>query len=223
MASRVGLYTILLLLVAGTSAAAGWKTVARKQGVLVMMRDVPGRSFPTIRTVAVINENIYDVLAVLSDVKRYPQWMVRCIEARRLSQRGDLEYVTYARTDAPWPVSDRDAVYHAKVYPKPAQRLVMVRFRAVKDLRVPPRAGLVRLTRLAGYYGLKILGPRRTQIDYQLNADPGGWIPAWIGKITARHAVLDTILALRKQVRKTRGWYAKRIARWKRLEQQLRK
>lgn len=200
----------------GTPASAsGWETVAEEHGVLVMMRDVPGRSFPTIRTVAVIEQSIYDVLAVLSDVTRFPQWMQRCAEARRLSQRGELEYVTYSRTEAPWPVSDRDAVYHAKVTVHLEQKLVMVRFRAVKNPRVPARDGIVRLANLKGYYGLKVLGPRRTQIDYELNADPGGWIPTWVGKITARRAVIDTIRALRRQVRKTRGLYAKRIARWK--------
>jgi hypothetical protein len=224
MASRVALLAVVLTLTTAASrpAAGGdWETVAREDGILVMMREIPNRHFPTIRTVAVLNESIYDVLAVLSDVERYPQWMVRCAEARRLSQRGELEYVTYSRTDAPWPVSDRDAVYHARATVKMKQKLVMVRFHAVKDRRVPPKDGLVRLDRLQGYYGLKILGPRKTQLDYQLDADPGGWIPKWVGKITAKHAVIDTIHNLRKHVAKTRGWYAKRIARWKRLQTTL--
>jgi hypothetical protein len=190
--------------------------------MLVMMRETPGRSFPTIRLVAVLEENIYDVLAVLSDQSRYPEWMARCAEARNLSQPSELEYITYSRTDAPWPVSDRDAVYHALASVNLAHKLIMVRFRAVKDNRVPPREGVVRLDKLEGYYGLKILGPRRTQLDYQLDADPGGWIPRWVGKITARRAVIDTIRALRKQVARTRGWYARRIARWKQMERQLR-
>jgi hypothetical protein len=211
-----------LLLVSAPAAAGGWKTVAHEHGVLVMMRDVPGFNFPEIRTVAVLNANIFDVLGVLSDVGRYPQWMQRCAEARRMSDRGDLEYLTYSRTAAPWPVSDRDAVYNAKVYPKLEQNLIMVKFRAVKDPRVPPRDGIVRLHDLHGYYALKILGPRRVQIDYQLYADPGGWIPTWVGKITAKRSVITTMVNLRKQVRKTRGWYAKRIARWKKLERKLR-
>jgi hypothetical protein len=215
------LIAILILATAEHPAVAGWKSVADQDGILVMMRDIPGRSFPTIRTVAVIDENLYDVLAVLSDQSRYPEWMARCAEARRLSQRGELEYVTYSRTRAPWPVSDRDAVYHALASVKLAQKLVMVHFRAVQDSRVPPKKGVVRLDKLQGYYGLKILGPRKTQIDYQLDADPGGWIPTWVGKITAKRAVIDTIRSLRKQVARTRGWYATRIARWKQIEKEL--
>jgi len=216
------LTTLTLVLAATTTAhAGGWETVAREPDVMVMMRDVPGRNFPTIRAVAVIDESIYDLLAVLSDVNRYPQWMKRCAEARRLSQRGELEYVTYSRTAAPWPVSDRDAVYYARARVQLKKKLVMVRFKAVKDLRVPPRDGIVRLDKLQGYYALKILGPNKTQLDYQLDADPGGWIPTWVGKITAKHAVIDTIRALRKQVKKTRGWYAKRITRWKKIQDKL--
>ncbi len=214
---------LTMLLAPATAVAGSWKTVALEHGVKVMMRDVPGLSFPELRTIAVLQADVYDVLAVLSDVGRYPQWMMRCAEARRLEDRGDLEYLTYSRTGAPWPVSDRDAVYNAKVYPKLKQDLIMVRFRAVKDPRVPPKDGIVRLKNLHGYYALKILGPRRVQIDYQLFADPGGWIPTWVGKITAKRSVIKTMVNLRKQVRKTRGWYAKRIARWKKLEQKLRR
>jgi hypothetical protein len=222
MTIRPSLLVGILALVAATNSfAGGWETVAREPDVLVMMRDMPGRSFPTIRAVSVIDASIYDLLAVLSDVNRYPQWMARCAEARRLSKRGEFEYVSYSRTDAPWPVSDRDAIYFARVQVKLSQKLVMVRFKAVKDKRVPPRDGVVRLDKLKGYYALKILGPRKTQMDYQLDADPGGWIPKWVGKITAKRAVIDTMRALNRQVKKTRGWYAKRIKRWKRLERKL--
>lgn len=218
IALLVGIST---LAAASTGRAGGWETVADEPDVKVLMRDVPGHNFPTIRAIAVLDESIYDVLAVLSDVNRYPKWMVRCAEARRLDKRGELEYVTYSRTDAPWPVSDRDAVYRARVRVKLSQKLVIVRFKAIKDARVPPRDGIVRLSKLSGYYALKILGPRKTQLDYQLYADPGGWIPKWVGRITAKSAVIDTIRALRKWVRKSHGRYAKRIARWKRMEKQL--
>ena len=207
--------------VAGRARAESWRTVADVDGMLVMMRDTPGRSFPTIRMVAVINESIFDVLAVLSDPPRFPEWMERCGESRILAQPNEFEYVTYSLTDAPWPVSDRDAVYRARATVTASQKLVMVRFQAVKDRRVPPRKGVVRLDRLQGYYGLKILGPRRTQLDYELDADPGGWVPKWIGKITARRAVINTIRALRKHVARTRGSYAKRIARWKQMANKL--
>jgi len=161
------------------------------------------------------------VLAVLSDQPRFPEWMERCAEARILAHPNELEYVTYSLTDAPWPVSDRDAVYRVRATVTPSQKLVMVRFQAVKDQRVPPRKGVVRLDTLQGYYGLKVLGPRRTQLDYELDADPGGWVPKWIGKITAKRAVINTIRALRKHVARTRGSYVQRIARWKQMAKKL--
>jgi hypothetical protein len=187
----------------------------------VMMSDAPGRSFPTIRATAVIHESIFDVLAVLSDPPRFPEWIERCAETRILARPSELEYVTYTLTDAPWPVSDRDAIYHARATVTPSQKLVMVRFQSVKDARVPPRKGVVRLDALRGYYGLKILGPRLTQFDYELDADPGGWVPKWIGRITAKRAVINTIRALRKHVARTRGSYVQRIARWKQLAKTL--
>lgn len=210
--------TLTLLWPAVSSAASNWRTVADEDGIKVMSREVPGRSFPTFRTVAVIKENIYDVLAVISDVRRYTGWMARCSASKKLSTRSEFEHVTYARTDAPWPVDDRDAVYHAQVTVSAKQRVVMIRFRAIKDPRMPPLDGVVRMDKLRGYFALKMLGPRTTQMDYQVDADPGGWIPTWVGEITARRAALDTIRALRAQARKTRGWYRTRVERWQHLD-----
>jgi hypothetical protein len=210
-----------LVVAAGHAEAGEWRTVADVDGMIVMMRDTPGRSFPTIRLAAVIDENLFDLLAVLSDPPRFPEWMERCAESRVLAHPNEYEYVTYSVTDAPWPVSDRDAIYRARATVVPAQKLVMVRFQAVKDQRVPPRKGMIRLDTLQGYYALKVLGPRRTQFDYELDADPGGWVPKWIGKITAKRAVINTIRQLRKQVAKTRGRYVQRINRWKEIAKQL--
>jgi len=196
-------------------AADGWRTVARESGALVMLRDVPGRSFPTFRAVWQVQENIYDVLAVLSDVERHTQWIDNNAVSRLLKKKSEFAYVVYSRTDAPWPVADRDAVYHSRVTVHEKERLVMVRFWAGKSARMPPVSGVVRMSNLRGYYGLKMLGPKKTQVDYEVDADPAGWIPTWIGKIALKKSILKTVRALRERVKKTRGWYHKRIKRWR--------
>jgi hypothetical protein len=210
-----------VLALAGAGLAHGgevWEHVTNADGIAVTARDVPGRGFPTFRAVGTIDANLYDVLGVLSDVGRHKEWMQRCAEARLLRKMGETEYIVYSRTDAPWPVADRDAVFHSKVYWDTNKHVIDVRFWAERSPLMGEVKGVVRMYNLRGHYKFIGLGPSRTYVDYQVDADPGGKLPRWIAKLATRTLPLDTIRALRRQAQRTRGWYTERIKGWQALE-----
>jgi carbon monoxide dehydrogenase subunit G len=217
---------IALMVIVGwtpTFAVAGpsWQEVTKDDGIVVTQRNVPGRGFPTFRGVGDVNGSLYDVLAVLSDTPRFKQWMNRCAVAQRLRKVSETEYIIYMRTDAPWPVSDRDAVYHSKVHVDAKRKVVNIRFKAVVTRLKGPVDGVVRMTKLQGHYRLTALGASKTRVDYQVDADPAGSLPGWIARLATKRLPLKTLLALREQVKKTRGRYAARIARWKKMATRL--
>lgn len=219
MSLRAQFAILTLLSVTGVSAALQakpkWEHVTSKDGITVTMRDVPGRGFPTFRGVATINAYIFDVVAVISDIKRHTEWMEQCTDARLLKQKNEFVYVVYSRTNAPWPVSDRDAVYYSEAKVNPKRYEVKIHFRAVKSPLMGKVGGVVRMEKLRGYFHLRALGLDRTRIDYQVDADPAGMLPKWLAKLATKRLPLHTIRSLRKQVTRTRGWYHKRIKRWK--------
>jgi hypothetical protein len=215
------LFGVLFLPASDLQAGPKWKSVTREEGIAVMMREVPGRGFPTFRGVALIQAHLFDVLAVLSDIGRYTQWMDQCKEARLLKKINEQERIVYSVTNAPWPVADRDAVYYSKAHVDPKRSVVDIRFHAVRSKRMPERDGIVRMTRLRGHFKLRALGEKITLIDYQVDADPAGSIPKWLAKIATKRLPLHTIRDLRKQVKRTRGWYRKRIKRWEEMRRKL--
>lgn len=196
-------------------AAPGWKRITTEDGVTVTSRDVPGRGFPTFRGVGIIHADMYSVLAVMSDIPRHTEWMYNCKSIQLIRKIDDRQRIVYSRTRAPWPVSDRDAVYRSNVVVDRAHKAVSVEFRAVKSRYVAPVKGVVRMVNLRGHFKLRSLGAARTRIEYQVDADPGGWLPGWIARIATRKLPLATIQNLRRQVSKTRGLYRARIKRWK--------
>ena len=199
-------------------ASPQWKWIARKEGIAVAERDVPGRGFPTFRGVGMVKASIFQVLGVLSDTPRHTQWMDRCIEARMLRKISEKEYIVYSRTDVPWPISDRDAVYHSRVHVDRKRSIVDIRFRAVTSPLKGKVKGVVRMTRLRGHYKLTARSLTTTLVDFQVDADPAGSIPGWLARAATRRLPMQTIIKLRKQLTKTRGWYAKRIQRWKAMK-----
>jgi ribosome-associated toxin RatA of RatAB toxin-antitoxin module len=195
-------------------ASDEWRHLTTKDGIEVSEREVPGRAFPIFRGVGTIEANLYDVFAVISDVDRYTEWMHKCVDAREV--RGESETVRYAynRTSAPWPVSDRDVVLRSETIIIEPGGKVHVRFASVEEESVGPVKGVVRMRRLEGHYKLEALGPEQTRVEYQVDVDPGGRLPAWLVKRNTRDLPLHTLLNLRQQVSKTRGQYGEFIGRW---------
>lgn len=208
------LIIILLLAASPAAGAPKWKKILREDGISVSTREVQGRGFPTFRGVGVVHGNIFEVLAVLSDIKRYTEWQDSCVEAKLLRKINEREYVVYSRTDAPWPVSDRDAVNRSKVHVDLKRRIINVKFRAIRTPLKGAVSGVVRMNKLRGHFKLTSITRDKTRVDYKVDADPGGLLPTWLAKIATKKLPLQTIKKLRKQVKRTRGWYAKRIKRW---------
>lgn len=209
---------LVLSLVGFARANSRWRRIANEEGITVMEREVPGRGFPTFRGIGTIHASIYDVIAVISDIKRHTEWMQSLIASQLLEQVTEGQRIIYMRINSPWPVSDRDAVYRSetKVIRKNDEiDEVNITFRAVRSKLKVHVDGVVRMENLRGHYRFKALGANKTRVDYQVDADPGGWLPTWLAKLAARKLPLNTIRNMRKQVSRTRGWYAKRIKRWK--------
>lgn len=210
-----GLLVIAALALPGTARASSWQHVVTEDGITVTSREVPGRDFPTFRGVGVVHGSIYEVLAVLKDIGRYSEWMERAKNGRLLKQINELEYVVYGCTDAPWPVSDRDAVYQSKTIVDLPKMTVTVNFWAVKSKVMPPQDGIVRMEKLRGHFKFKALDERKTRVEYQADADPAGMLPTWVAKLATKKLPLATLQGLRRQVKRTRGWYERQIKAWK--------
>ena len=78
--------------------------------------------------------------------------------------------------------------------------------RAQPDL-LPLVEGRVRIPYSEIYFLLKRVDADSIEIEYGLDVDPGGALPKWMVRRTARNTLIDTILALEAQVARTRGQY----------------
>ena len=191
---------VLALLGAAPAAASEWQLVLRQDGIEVHRREVPGSRLLEFRGRGVIAAPLPRLLGVLRDVEHRTEWTERCIEAQIIEQRGERGQVSYNRTDAPWPVADRDVVLLGETRVDVAERRVRLEFRSVEDPRMPPRTGVVRMPMLRGHWHFTpIGGGAATEAEYQVHADPGGALPTWIANLAARQIPLKTLLGMRRQ------------------------
>lgn len=191
-----------------------WHQELTEDGIAVSMMNEEGRGLPAFRGVATVDWNLFEVLGMLDDAKRATEWMANCIDNRVVKQVNEFDRIIYNRTDAPWPVSDRDVVLAVTVTSDIEKREVAITFKSITWPGLGPVDGVVRMPKLKGHYKLQAIDLSHTRVTYQIDADPGGMLPDWLVTRASRRLPIETIAGMRKQLKKTAGKYEEFVKRY---------
>ncbi|WP_439107910.1 START domain-containing protein [Congregibacter sp.] len=176
---------VLLLSIgwAGSALSSDWEMQFDEGGVSVETRDVDGSDYKAFRAKALLPASPDDVLARLRDIESYTEWFPDTIEARAVEREGD-RWANYVRTDAPWPVKDRDAIYSQAL--TRTGGTIRIDVTAAPDI-LPDSKDAVRIRAAAGFWELVDVDGS-TAVHWEFHVEPGGNIPS--GLANAR--VLET-------------------------------
>ena len=183
-----------------------WKEVAIDRDVTVWSRDQTGRVWPELRARGQIYGELFHAMAVILDNERSCEWVPNCTESQEIKRLDARTTWVYSVTNSPWPVSDRDTVVKVVAEEIELDQQYRVVMQAQPDL-LPLVEGRVRIPYSKIYFLLKRAGANTIQIEYGLDVDPGGVLPKWMVRRTARNTLIETIIALETQVAQTRDQY----------------
>jgi len=197
------------------SAPPSWKKLYRREGITVFAKERPEHPLPVLKGVGVIPANLYLLLALIDDVPRHREWVFRLEESRFLERPDPLHAVAYLRFDFPWPTSDRDGIVRVVVKRrwKPHHE-VWIHFERTPHAKKPKRSGVVRVPRSKGFTRLRWMGPNKTHIVYQVDTDPGGWLPKWLVRWISRDLPLRILKGLRRQLKRRANDYGPFLRQW---------
>lgn len=197
----LSLALVLVLLAPGSARAAGWEQISNDDGIKVWKKKIEGSDFVAFRGRGVIKAPILNVAAVIRDADRETEWMENCVDAKTVRFLSATDAIVYNRTGSPAPfVQDRDTVLKTTTTVTPAEKTVLIEFSQTEDPKAPPKDGVVRMPVLKGHWKLRQLGPYSTELEYQVLADPGGSLPAWLVNLVSRKMPFHTVEHMRHQV-----------------------
>ena len=193
---------ILNLILFNATAKTDWKLRREESGVKIFTRSVEGSPFEEFRAVVIISKtSLTGVLDVITDVKNYPVNFPNCSSAKVLKQTGKYSDFHYITISAPWPVTDRDAIYEATTSISQDGKYARVKLVPHGDFTAK-NDNFIRVQKGSGYWELEELAPNTIQVVYQFHADPGGEIPGWIANTVIVQNPLKTLQSLREKVKK---------------------
>ncbi len=185
-----------LLASQATFAQDGWSLAKESEGIKVYVRTVEGSPLREFRGEVQIKATPDDVVKVLRDANAFRQWMPD-VAASELLKATDTDQYHYLDNKAPWPVSNRDGIYHF-TYAKAGDGAVTVRVEAVPGY-LPQREGKVRIPQAQGQWKL-VPSTDGVSVTYQMHASPGGAIPNWLANQTVVDTPYGTLKALRNNL-----------------------
>jgi hypothetical protein len=176
-----------------------WELKTDKDGIKVYKSTDSHSKFDQLKLECTINGSLSSIVAVLLDIGNYPQWVYHTRTSSLLKKVSDHELFFYEQIESPFGASDRDLVVETKINQDPATKVVHVTVRSVPNY-VPEKKGYVRVPMSDEKWTITPTSKNNCKIDYHLEIDPGGSVPAWLVNQFSQKGPYESFRQLRKQV-----------------------
>ena len=180
-------------------AADEWKLVEDGVDIKVYESEWEGYSENQYKGVGVIRQPIEIIAAVLADIESYPEWFHRCSEARKLAdaEASVLDFSLYIVIDAPWPFSDRHAVFRAQTTVDAVSKTIIIDSVAQMESEIPPQKDYVGITNSAQQWNLEKLAPQTTRITFINRTGASGSMTAGITNLGSKATVHQSLINMK--------------------------
>ena len=127
------------------------------------------------------------------------EWLQDCSESTLVKRIDSHDFYLYQRTEAPWPVSDRDYVVHMNISQNSDDFSILISFEAsVEESKTDEDC--VPITQLKGYWRFTPQSADSVFVEYETSADPAGDLPSWLANSFVVDQPLGSLTKLRERV-----------------------
>lgn len=179
----------------------GWKLYSEKDGIQVFTQPVSNSAFKAVKAVGVVETSMSRIAYVLMDVKTTKEWVYGTKVCSLLKQMTPADLIYYSEVDLPWPASNRDFIIRITLTQEPKTKLMTIVAENMPKY-ISEKNGIIRIQRSSGLWHIIPIDANHVRVEYTLQVDPGGWIPAWLVNMVASTGPYQSFVGLRKQVKK---------------------
>lgn len=200
MLRSASLFICVFAFLAG-HAQPNWKLRSSKDSITIYTAEVPGSRVNAIRIVTNVPATMSALIAVMLDIDATGEWVYSTKSIKVLKQVSPSEVYYYSELSFPWPASNRDFVAHIAVVQDPVSKIATLEAINVSDM-VPVKPGIVRVSQSIAKWTFTPLSKNLIRIEYFLQCDPGGSLPAWLINMFATKGPSESFKKLRSQLQK---------------------
>jgi hypothetical protein len=174
-----------------------WELQSDKEGIQIYTKDVEGAKFKQVKGVTNVPISLEHLVSILTDFNNYHIWNEHISESHVVSTSDDTTHYVYTMEDTPWPVQNRYHVSKMTVSKSDAQ--CMIHFESVPDF-VEKRVDAIEMKRQRGFWRLSALPEGGCTIEFFMDKNPGGYVPAWLVNYLIIETPFKTLHNLRELI-----------------------
>lgn len=197
----ISILSLALLFSALSFGQENWTLKNNKDGIAIYTKTIENSNYKGIKVKCSLPATLSQFVAVIMDVNTATEWLYSTKSAVLLKKVSPAEVYYYSEVGLPWPLSNRDFVCHLTASQDPRTKVVTIDGPVVPDY-MPEKNGIVRVTRSSGKWIITPAANNMVNIEYTLEADPGGSIPAWLVNLFATKGPMESFRKLKVQINK---------------------
>jgi len=175
-----------------------WNLTEEKENIKMYTRKLEGSKFEQVRLTTTINSSLSEIVAILEDVENQKKWMYATKKSELLNTKQSEDHFNYYLVmDMPFPAKDRDVVINYKRIQDPSTKVVTTKSKAINGI-LKEKSKLARITDFTSTYTLSPISNNKVQVEYFLQANPGGNLPAWMVNLFTTKGPYESMLSLVK-------------------------
>ncbi|HLX92583.1 MAG TPA: START domain-containing protein [Puia sp.] len=176
-----------------------WHLKKDQGGIRIYMRSNNHSSFNEIKAEMTIDSKLSALAALLLDVHNHTNWVYSVKTCYLLRQVSNNELYYYEVIDSPFPANDRDLIVHLKIMQDSISRVMTVTATNIPDY-MPAKKNVVRVPLSKEFWHVVPSADNLLRIEYYLEVDPGGSVPAWLINSFAEKGPFETFRRLQQEV-----------------------
>ncbi|MBW8686682.1 START domain-containing protein [Chitinophaga rhizophila] len=177
-----------------------WTLKHNKDGIQIYTKTIENSDYKGIKVKCSLPATLTQFTAVIMDVNTAGEWLYATKSSTLLKQVSPTDVYYYSEVGLPWPLSNRDFICHLTASQDPRTKVVTIDGPVVPNY-MPEKEGIVRVTHSSGKWVITPAGSQ-INIEYTLEADPGGSLPAWMVNLFVTKGPMESFKKLKVQVNK---------------------
>ena len=186
----------------GLSDKYKWIFIKESDNISIYYRESDTLHYEELKFTTIYKSTPNEVLSIVSDVERLPQWSYICVGTEIIKVVSNKEWYYYYITETPWPLDNRDVVLHVTILQDSISGVITINSENFNGL-LPEKEDYVRIVKLKSKYVLTPINENYVQVEFYFSTDPGGNIPLWVINSAISYGPIKTLTALKNIVENT--------------------
>ena len=178
-----------------------WQLSKDNNNIKVFTRKTDSSDFKSVKVEALLTGTCDKLAGILLGIEKQIKWVYKTKSLHLIKRFSQNELIYYAETSLPWPMRNRDQAIHIIIYLDSANQSIKIITKGEPNA-IPVTNGIVRVPYFLGVWQVKTISPGKIFIEYYLDVDPGGSVPAWMSNMFVAKGPYETFMNLAELLRK---------------------